>query len=245
MCEFFSFVTEPNKYPGQKFYFDWNYREENLKNKKISSDHFDSHSSICAYHNLKEDDCNKYEFNPLTKKLKIDKINSEIDDRVQVENWVNKLNYKKILKPLIVKEIIIPFSLPEFPKENINDDIILLLKKWSLLSDRNWRIIDNTWIKLVGAYPASTIANTIRSFIWNSFPKFLFDKNNNTIESIYGYIASFFDVDYNIDITSINKLWDMGLLPIFDENNWKLYSGKNGNVVFQIKESDLSNFRIR
>ena len=78
MCDFFSFVTEPEKHGGKRFYFDWNYRSAHL-----TDDNHDSHSSICKHFGLDEDVCNKYEFNPLIKKFEIDQINSEIDDSLQ------------------------------------------------------------------------------------------------------------------------------------------------------------------
>jgi hypothetical protein len=75
MCNFFSFVTDPVNHPAEYYFFDWEYRKTNL-----DDDGVDSHSHICKMFNLDEDKCNKYEFNPLTKKFVIDMINSERDD---------------------------------------------------------------------------------------------------------------------------------------------------------------------
>ena len=83
MCEFFSFVTEPEYHGGQRFYFDWQYRKEHLKDYPQPSD---SHSSICKFYGLNEDKCNKYEYNPLTKVFEVDNIGSSgIDDRIQAQ----------------------------------------------------------------------------------------------------------------------------------------------------------------
>ena len=71
MCNFFSFVTDPINHPAEYYYLDWEYRKDNLK-----ADGADSHSHICSHFNLNEDRCNKYEFDPLTKKFVIDQINS-------------------------------------------------------------------------------------------------------------------------------------------------------------------------
>ena len=134
MCNFFSFVTEPEKHGGKRFYFDWNYRSSHLEDKN-----HDSHSSICEHFGLDEDVCNKYEYNPLTKKFKIDQINSDIDDRLQAEDWVNNVNFKRIVKPLIIKPIVNPFDLPKV--EHVTDEHIELLKQWT--SQELIKFIDN------------------------------------------------------------------------------------------------------
>ena len=107
MCQFFSFCTEPEGHGGKRYYFDWKYRKEHL-----ADDNVDSHSFICEYYKLNEDVCNKYEFNPLTKVFNVDMVNSPVDDRIQAEDWVNKLDFKRVVEPLIIKPIVNPFDLP-------------------------------------------------------------------------------------------------------------------------------------
>jgi hypothetical protein len=124
MCKFFSFVTEPENNGGKRFYFDWDYRKEHLDGGSV-----DAHSSVCKHFKLNEDICNKYEFNPLTKELVVDQINSTIDDRIQVEEWVNKLGFKKIVKPLIITSIINPLELKMVKKPTKKQ--IALLKDWA------------------------------------------------------------------------------------------------------------------
>lgn len=89
MCNFFSFVTEPEYHGGQRFYFNKEYR------KVINNP--DSHSTICDYNHLKEDKCNKYGYDFITRELKVDQINSPVDDRVQVEKWAHNLNLRNII----------------------------------------------------------------------------------------------------------------------------------------------------
>ena len=86
MCNFFSFVTDPINHPAEYYYFDWEYRKDNLK-----ADDADSHSHICKEFNLREDTCNKYEFNPLTGKFFVDQINSERDDSEAAEKWASNM----------------------------------------------------------------------------------------------------------------------------------------------------------
>ena len=206
MCNFFSFVTEPDSHGGERFYFDWNYRKDHLKDDPQPSD---SHSSICKHFGLTEDICNKYEFNPLTKKFVIDRIN-HIDDRIQAEEWVNNLDFKKIVEPLIIKPIVNPFDLPiiEVPTK----EHILLLKEWASV----WASVgDSVWASVWASVRASVGA------------------------SVGAYCGSFVKADYKIDIDSSNKLWESGLVPSFDGKMWRLHSGKDAKIVFEISQEDL------
>ena len=121
MCNFFSIVTKPDTRPNERFYFNWE--------RRVDRNHADcdSHSIICKEYNLSEDKCNKFEYNPLTGELKVDQINNEIDDRVQVGGWCESLNFKKIVQPLIIKPIINPF---EIEAGEVTDEVIEKLKEW-------------------------------------------------------------------------------------------------------------------
>lgn len=256
MCEFFSFVTEPGtgNNSGKRFYFDWKYRKNNLEDddKFNISYHHDSHSSICRYYKLDEDICNKYEFDPFAKVFTIDKMNSEVDDRIQAEDWVRNLDFKKIVEPLIIKNITNPFTdLPE-NKNYIDDDVIILLKNWSLSQNTIRRYIDHYLSKQVGSPVKDFVYNYLRCSlfhqVWDMIPMHIGNGDvawDSILNSIIAYMGSFFNIKYNIGVESLNQLWNMGLIPSFDGNTWRLHFGENANVVFQIKQSDLSNFRIR
>jgi hypothetical protein len=92
MCEFFSFVTDPEHFGGQRFFFNEDQRKEITEKFKQ-----DSHSYICKYYGLNEDVCNKYEYNFSEKKIVVDQINSETNDSVQAEEWVRNLDISKIV----------------------------------------------------------------------------------------------------------------------------------------------------
>jgi len=89
MCNFFSFVTEPEGHGGQRFFFTDRQREDDEWYDGAP----DSHSTICEYYGLNEDRCNKYEYNPDTKKFEFDRIGSDVDDSLQAEDWVRSLNF--------------------------------------------------------------------------------------------------------------------------------------------------------
>ena len=137
MCNFFSFVTKGN----QRYYFDWKQRQELLLNNPEDYEP-DSHTSICHYHKLDDDKVNKYEYNPLTKKFTVDQINIK-DDQAMAKKWVEKLNFKNIVEPLIIKPIIHPFQIqsPEW-----NDKHLQLLKQWDSVCDSvGYSVRDSFW----------------------------------------------------------------------------------------------------
>ena len=154
MCDFFSFVTEPEKNGGKRFYFDWKYRSDNLQDNN-----HDSHSSICKHFGLSEDACNKYEFNPLTKVLEVDQINSEIDDRLQAEDWVNNVNFKRIIEPLVIKPIVNPFDLLKV--KTVTKEHIELLKQWSSVWDS---VMDSVWNSVM-----DSVRDSVRAYISSFF----------------------------------------------------------------------------
>jgi len=204
VCNFFSFVTEPENNGGKRFYFNWNYRKDNLQAEN------DSHSTICKHFSLKEDVCNKYEFNPLTKNFKVDQINSPVDDRIQAEEWVNNLDFKNIVEPLIIKPIVNPFELPMVKKPT--EEQIQLLKDWDSVWASVW---DSVW---------ASVWDSVGASVWDSVR-----------DSVWAYISSFFDIKYKYDISPAVKLWEQGLIPSFDGTTWRLHSGKKTEIVYEYK----------
>ena len=202
MCEFFSFCTEPEGYGGKRFYFDWKYRKAHLEDEN------DSHSLICKHSGLDEDKCNKYEFNPLTKVFKVDKINSEVDDRIQAEDWVNKLDFKRVVEPLVVKPIVNPFELPDV--EAVTPEMIDLLKQWSSVWASVWASVwDSVWDS-VGAYVSSLFPG-ITKWKYIDHPP-----GQNPFQP-------------GID------LWKAGLVPSYDGEVWRLHAGEKAEVVYEWK----------
>ena len=125
MCKFFSFVTNGQ---SDRYYFTDKQRKE-LNGTDLN---FDSHASICKHFHLKEDNCNKYEYNPLTQEFTVDQINNPKDDHVRAKNWVKKLDFKTVVKELVIRPIVHPFQIDP-PK--ITEVHIELLKKWASVGD--------------------------------------------------------------------------------------------------------------
>ena len=243
MCNFFSFVTDPVNHPAEYYYFDWKYRKAHL-----NDDGVDSHSHICARFKLDEDVCNKYEFNPLTKAFTVDQINSNRDDSEAAEKWVNRLDFKTIVEPLIIKPIVNPFELPAV--ERVTDEQIDWLKSWASVMASAWASIEASIEASVGASVGDAVGNSVWDSVWTSVSDSVWASVRASVRasdwdtvwasvrasvgaSVTAYISSFFDIDYKFDFSSAVKLWEAGLVPSFDGTTWRLHTGKDARVVYE------------
>jgi len=252
MCKFFSCITKGD---GVLIYMDA------VKRKKTKGryDNMDSHTAIADYHGfrgIKEDVVNKYEYNPLTKILKVDQINAEVDDRELVQNeldsWTAK-DWKKIVPELIVKPIAHPFLIE--PKEVTKKDIADL-KKWDSVRDSVWDSVrDSVWDSV-----RDSVWDSVRNSVWNFVGDSVGDSVGASVrdsvgasvrdsvgasvwasvrDSVGAYHSSFFDIEYKHDFSPCVRLWERGFVPSFDGKVWRLHSGKNAKIVYEINKEDL------
>ena len=242
MCNFFSFCTDG---VGNRYYFDWEARKEILsqENPKYKPD---SHASIAKYHNLDEDKLNKYEYDPINKIFTVDQINNQDDDRIPAEVWVRSLNFKNIIEPLIINDIVNPLKDLPMVKKPTNDDINAL-KNW--IETKN--LIDSVWDSvgyLVGDSIGSSVWNSVRDsvfdLVWYSvrssvsasvYDSIRYSVATSVYDSIYAYIGSFFDIVHQYDLEPSNYLWNRGIVPSFDGTTWRLHSGPNAKVIYTLK----------
>jgi len=231
MCKLFSLVSDGN---GKIMYFDWTLREKCLK-KEFSYEP-DSHTSIADYFGYKgkdEDILNKYEYNPLTKEFKVDQLNT-IDDSDKVKQFCLNLDFKTIVPQLIIKPIVNPLMLPKIEKVTGND--IALLKQWDSVWASVW---DSVWASVWDSVRASvgdSVWDSVWASVWDSVWASVWD---SVWASVRAYISTYFDIKYNFDYSSSNKLWERGLVPSFDGKIWRLHTGKNADIVFEIEKSKL------
>lgn len=232
MCNFFSFVTDPVNHPAEYYHFDWEYRKAHL-----NDDGVDSHSHICAHFKLNEDRCNKYEFNPLTKAFTVDQINSNRDDSEAAEKWANRQDFKEIVEPLIIKPIVKPFELPEV--EQVTDEQIDWLKSWASVGNsvRNsvWNsVLAPVWPP-VWASVGDSVGDAVGASVWASVGDAVWDVDWDAVRvSVWAYVSSFFNIEYKYNFSPAIKLWESGLVPSFDGTIWRLHSGENADIVFEL-----------
>lgn len=236
MCKFFSFCSNGD---GRYYYFNWHQRQELLKSNPMNYKH-DSHTSIADAYKFKgaqEDKLNKYEYNPLTKLFTVDQINGP-DDRIRAERWVRRLDFKKVVEPLIIKPLINPFQLiPPLKRDGSvrATDLKLLdewIKVWNSVRTTVWKLVWNSVENSVGDSVGNSVRNSVGATVWNSVGDLVGD---SVWDSVRAYYSSFFDIKYNYDFSSAIKLWERGFIPSFDGKIWRLHAGKNARIVHKRK----------
>lgn len=203
MCEFFSFCSDGK---GNYYYADWELRKKILKGE-IDLDP-DSHSGISTYFGFKgsrEDRLNKYEYCPFTGKFLKDEINIE-DDSVIAEDWVKRLDFKKVVEPLMLKPIVHPFKLKN--KKILKSDKDKL-KVWASVRASVWDSVGDSVWDSVGAYTSSYV----RLDQWKYTEKLKYKKGENPFQSC-------------ID------LWERGFVPSFDGKVYRLHQGPKAKIVY-------------
>jgi len=156
------------------------------------------------------------------------------------KKWLAKLD-----TILIRKTIIHPFKIK--PPE-ITDEHIRLLKEWDSVRDS----VGNS----VGYSVRDSVGNSVGNSVWDSVEHVgdsVWDSVWGSVgDSVRAYIGSFFllkEWKYTkikikgYPFRSAVTLWEMGLVPSFDEEIWRLHGGKNAEVLFQISQKDLKKWK--
>ena len=225
MCNFFSFTRDEF---GKNYYFDWNQR---VKMEHVG---VDSHDHIISFYKLDPDKVNCFEYNPLTGVFTVDKINT-IDNSVLAEEWVRTVDFKRIVEPLIIKEIVNPLTgKPKKVTKRHKD----LLKKWDSVRASVWASVrDSVWDSVW-----ASVRDSVRASVWDSVGASVrasvgasvWDSVGASVwASVWAYISIFFDIEYKIDLSPAIELWNAGLIPSFDSKTWRLHSGEKAEIVYE------------
>ena len=240
MCSFFSFVSNGE---GKLYYFNWIQRQAIFNDELFSPwqsiENADSHSEICAFYDLHCDMVNKYEYNPLTKCFTDAQINCHEDDSVVCQKKVNKLNFKTIMKPLIVKKVVNPLKMK---RQKIGLKKALgLLKKWALV----WDSTGGPFVDHVGY----GVYNTVHLSIADGIATYAMDTITDYCDTcgagyswqhvqfsvatfVRAYKISFLKIKLKYDLSPAIKLWNAGFFPSYNGNTWRLH-GYNGKVLWK------------
>jgi len=233
MCEFFSFCTDAD---NNLYYFDARVRKEILREHKGLDSSFtpvhkkyyeaDSHTSIADYHGFKcskEDDLNKWEYNPFTETLKLDRMHC-LFDRDVIMAKLKALSFRDIVPELRV----IPVENP-FLKEPCDPNLAIeWAQRYANLCNAIFEPIlpitpKTTTYDYIGSVVGWGVLKSVRKYVWHSG----IECNDGIVrESPIGnfraiYTARFFDLP-NWDVKDIvvpaTNLYENGYL-IFHESN--------------------------
>ena len=260
MCRFFSLTSDGR---GEIRYFDWTQRKRILDGELDYNP--DSHTSINDFFGYKgelEDCRNKYEYNPITGAFTVDAIHGEDDSAV--ERKVRALDFSQIVPQLVIKPIKNPlFVEREHPEPSAEE--ISLLKRWASVEASIWvsvmtsvriSVMDSVW-DLVGASVMASVKASVMSSVMDSVWDSIEDSFgasvwylvwnsvwDSAMALVRAYISSFFVLDewqLNGKIVRENPfqpaidLWEVGLVPSFDGELWRLHSGKGARVVYKME----------
>jgi len=257
MCDFFSLTSDGK---GNIKYFDWELRKKCISGELDYNP--DSHTSINDYFGfnvVRADGRNKYEFNPLTGKFTVDQINGW-DDSDEVERQVRVLDFKEICPKLVIKPIVNPLTDIRFDGE-VTEEHIRLLKRWSVARICIINSVrDYVRDSIIGSVGGSA-CNSVRGFIWGSVVTSVWDSVGDSVwdsvgssayrsiwdsvnDFVYSYISSFFNLEKNEwkhcdfdfegnPFQAAIDLWNMGLIPSFDGEMWRLHAGRDAKVVWK------------
>ena len=216
MCKFFSFCSNGR---GAILYLNWEDRQLFLKDQ-LEIESPDSHTSILDYHKIdikNHDKWNKYEFNPLTREFSIDTINTK-EDSEQMENWVKALNFKKIIKSLIIKPIINPFIDRKYLKIN-EKDIELLEGVGASVGASVWASVRasvrdsvraSVWASVgnsVGASVGASVRVLVGTSVWNSVWDSVWDSVGASVgDSVWALVWA--SVGNSVRASVGDSVWD-------------------------------------
>ena len=217
----------------------------------------DSHDEIIKMFNLKDNTANqeqlqftRVEISPKNKDYLKPKWQFKIDETITPE-WfspahkqscmsAHKEYTKQLYKILIRKPIIHPFKLRT--KTKITEKHKLLLKEWASVRASVWASVGDSVRDSVGASVWASVWASVRASVRAS-----------VWDSVGAYTGSFFKLEkwkYTEKIKvkgypfqSVVDLWEQGLVPSFDGTIWRLHSGKNAKIVFQISKEELQKIK--
>ena len=223
MCNFYSFLTDEkgNRYAmGHQIRLDIRSGKSNLRE--------DSHASIAVLRHVDEDKCNKYEFNPFTRKLTLDTNNLGFNDSelINIDELIEDV--KEAVPELVIKPIIHPFKDVKFDGE-ITDEIMELVREWSKVWDSVSASVWDSVSASVGVSVRGSVGGSVGVSVWDSVGRSVWDSVGRSVwrsvwDFTYAYVSSFFNIKYPYDYSSAIKLWEMGLVPSFDGDVWRINS---------------------
>ncbi len=176
------------------------------------------------------------------------KILEEITDLDALLGW----KYSEALNPIS----------PLQRKHKPSDKDIELLKGWDSVRDSVWDSVrDSVWDSVRDSVWASgwdsawaSVRDSVWASVWDSVWDSAWDSAWDSVRdsvwaSVWGYIGSLFPTikqwkylnhkSGEYPFQSVVDLWKRGFVPSFDGKVWRLHSGKNATVVFEIDRAEL------
>jgi len=151
---------------------------------------------------------------------------------------IYKFNYQEALNPINPLKV-------RRHKPSKND--ILLLKEWASVWDSGWASVgasvrasvwDSVWASVRDSIWDSVRAS-VGASVWASVRASVGDSVRGYISSLFPEIKNWKYLKEGQNFNSCAALWRKGLVPSFDGKIWRLHSGKDMAIVFEISKEKL------
>jgi len=238
MCKFFSCLSDGK---GKLFYLD-----AEMRNKVGENDSPDSHSFIVEYlakeellakSNRTQDRLNSWEYNPLTKNLNCDQMNTR-DDTKAVHRQLDAMDWKTIVPQLNVKELFNP--LEDRARHKVTRHEIDSLRQWALIGDAAKASVEDYIWASVGDVVRASVRDSVWALFGNLAGNLVGKSVRYSVEDlVWAYISSFFDDKGENPLQCGIDLWEAGLFPSFDGTTWRIHTGRQAKVIFEISAKQL------
>jgi len=179
---------------------------------------------------------------------------------------------KQFHKIIINKEIVIPFNI--VPPKKVLKKHIALLKEWGSVLDSVgvsvWDSVRDSVGDSVGESVWDSVRDSVRDSVWDSVWASVRDSVGDSVwdrvwaivwasawASAWAYAGSFFNLprdswEYTEKIDTkkypfqpLVNLWEMGIVPSFDDTTWRLHAGKDAKIIFEISQKDLKGKELK
>ena len=122
------------------------------------------------------------------------------------------------------------------------DKALVLLREWDSVWDSvGYSVRASVWDSV-----GYSVRDSVRDSVWGSVGGFVW---GSVRDSVVAYISSLFPkikkwkyVDHEKGVNPFQSgidLWNMGLIPSFDGNVWRLHKGKKAEIVLEITQKEL------
>jgi hypothetical protein len=173
---------------------------------------------------------------------------------VAFEKWKKEVYSKIYLRR--AKKPVHPFELPMVRR--VNKSQIRLLKQWASVRKSVWYSVrDSVWYSVRDSVGWS-VRKSVRKSVCDSVGDSVYYSVGYSVrasvwDSIYAYVGYMFKLKrsewkYTDKIKTKGypflvavKLWQQGLVASFNGKTWRLHSGKDAKVVFEISKEELKN----
>jgi len=161
------------------------------------------------------------------------------------KEWVEELD-----KIIVRKKSVHPFK-DVMPPQKITKKHIAKLKTWNSVRASVWDSVRASVGNSVGNSVWASVGNSVGNSVWDSVRASVGDSvrdsvGNSVWASVGAYLSSFFSLprsswkytdkikrDTNNPFQPAIDLWEMGIVPSFDGEKWRLHGGKDGKVLWE------------